>query len=245
MQDVAHIGAVDAVGPMTLAVTWGDGSVSHVNLAGWIARGGRRFAALGNALIFNGATVGLYGGNVTWDDDEGDLAIDSEHLRMISEHQAPFDATAAARWQEDMQVSNVEVADLLGIAPSTWAAYKAGAAIPSTVARLCRAMRSEPVSLSAHLRPRIAGNPGKGPVCVDPSQKARLRWRDKSVPVTQDWPTLRKAVLAFYRLPEEKQDSASIVLAGVLTIYKASTIRRLDYGPRDDGQTEGRSALTA
>ncbi len=119
MQDVAHIQAVIATGSSTLTVTWGDGSISHVDLAGWIARGGQGFAALRNALIFAGATVGLYGGNVTWDDDEGDLAIDSEHLRMIAEHQAPFDAAGASRWQDDMRLSNVEAADLIGIAPST------------------------------------------------------------------------------------------------------------------------------
>ena len=95
MQDVARIAAVAATGPSTLAVTWADGTASTVDLAGWIARGGRRFAALGNALVFAEVKAGLYGGNATWDDDEGDLSIDSEHLRMLAEHQAPFDAVAA------------------------------------------------------------------------------------------------------------------------------------------------------
>ncbi len=99
-------------------------------------------------------------------------------------------------------------------------------------------MRGEPVSLSAHLRPRTPGNPGKGPIYVDASQKARLRWREDSRPVTQDWPTLQEAVLAFYRLPEDRQDGASIVLARTTAVYRPASIRRLHHGPRDDERSE-------
>jgi hypothetical protein len=245
MQDVAHIQTVNTTGPTTLAVIWGDGSVSHVDLAGWIARGGRRFAALGNALVFAGAAVGLYGGNVTWDDDEGDLAIDSEHLQMIAEHQAPFDAAAAACWQEDMRVSNVEAADLLGVAPSTWAAYKAGATIPATVARLCRAMRDEPTMLSAHLQPRTAGNPGKGPIYLDLRQEADLRWPEPRR-ITKPYRTLQEAVREFYRLPEEQQVRASVVLrgSGLPVVYKAAEIRRFRAMAPDDVQAGARSGVT-
>ena len=88
MQDVARI----AAGPTALAVTWSDGTASAADLAGWIARGSDRIAPLRDPAIFARAGLGLYGGNVTWDGDEGDLAIDSEHLRMIADHQAPFAA---------------------------------------------------------------------------------------------------------------------------------------------------------
>lgn len=223
MRDVAHIRAVAATGPSTLAVTWGDGSMSHVDLAGWIARGGRRFAVLGNALVFAAATVGLHGGNVTWDDDEGDLAIDSEHLRMLAEHQAPFDAAMATCWQDDMRVSNVEAADLLGIAPSTWAAYKAGSTIPATIARLCRAMRSEPTALSAHLRPRVAGRPGKEPIHVDEADRAELRVSGEVKPFAH----VQGAVIAFYGLPDEQQSRASIAIPERGAVYRSAAIRRL------------------
>lgn len=92
MQDVARIAAVVAAGPTALAVTWFDGTASTVDLAGWIARGSHRIAPLKDPAVFARAAAGLYGGSVTWDGDEGDLAIDSEHLRMIADHQAPFTA---------------------------------------------------------------------------------------------------------------------------------------------------------
>ena len=227
MQDVARITAVAATGPTTLAVTWADGTASVVDLAGWIARGNRRFAALGNALVFAGVKVGLYGGNATWDDDEGDLSIDSEHLRMLAEHQAPFDAAAVLAWQDAMDVSNAEAADLLGVSLSTWSSYRAGATIPPTVARLCRAMRDEPTMLSAHLKPRAAGNPGKGPIYLDLLQQADLRWPEPRR-VTKACRTLQEAVREFYRLPEEHQVRASVVLrgGGMPVVYKAAEIRR-------------------
>ncbi|MBH0619102.1 DUF2442 domain-containing protein [Salmonella enterica] len=160
MQDVARIAAVAVVGPSKLDVTWSDGTASTIDLAGWIARGSARIAPLKDSSVFARAELGLYGGNVTWDGDEGDLAIDSEHLRMIGEHQAPFDAAAISAWQADMGVSNAEAADLVDVVPSTWFAYKAGTrVIPPTVARLCRAIRNDPVMLSAHLRPRVQGRP--------------------------------------------------------------------------------------
>ena len=159
MQDVAHIEDVTVTGSSTIAVTWRDGSMSAVDLAGWISRGTERIAPLKDPAVFARAAVGLYGGNVTWGDAEGGRAIDSEHLRMLAEHQAPFGAVEAAGWQAEMAVSNAEAADLLAVAPSTWSSYKAGATIPATVARLCRAMRGDSVILSAHLRPRVMGRP--------------------------------------------------------------------------------------
>lgn len=81
---------------------------------------------------------------------------------MIADHQAPFAAAEVTEWQADMGVSNAEAADLVGVVPSTWSSYKAGANVPATVARLCRAMRADPVILSAHLRPRAAGRPKGG-----------------------------------------------------------------------------------
>ncbi len=236
MRDVARIKEVIATSPSVLAVTWADGTSSTVDLAGWIARGGRRFAALGNALVFAQAELGLYGGNVTWDHDEGDLAIDAEHLRMLADHQAPFDAAAAARWQDETGVSNVEAADLLGLAPSTWSSYKAGAAIPATVARLCRIMRDDPAALAAHLRPRTAGNPGGGPVYVstpvrvDMAEEAELRVNGRS-PERRLY--LHDAVISFYALPDEQQARAVIETLGDGKVYKASAIRRFHDLPQE------------
>lgn len=235
MQDVACIADVVASGPSTLAVTWTDGTASTVDLAGWIARGGRRFAALANALVFAGVKVGLYGGNATWDDDEGDLSIDAEHLRMLADHQAPFDAATLASWQDAVGVSNAEAADLVGVSLSTWSSYKAGAAIPATVARLCRAMRDDPAALAAHLRPRTAGNPGRGPlyvarpVPVDGNNCADLRVSGE----TTGYAHLSDAVLAFYALPDDKQARATIKVWDGGRIFKATEIRRFHDAPDD------------
>src|SRR5207248_2686715 len=100
------------------------------------------------------------GAAVAWDDD--DLRIDAVHLEQLAREQRPFGAREAAEWQHALQLSNHEAAALLGIAVSTWNAYKAQGNIPGQVAMLCRAARRDPIMMHAHFRPRrAAGRPRK------------------------------------------------------------------------------------
>ncbi len=159
MLEAPRIESVTAVGPTTVVVAWRGGRESTVDLAGWIGRDNPRIAPLRDAEMFKRASVGALGGNITWDGDEGDLAIDAIHLAMIADEQEPFRAAEAAAWQAELGLSNQEAAGLLGVVPSTWNAYKAGATIPATIARLCRAAHRDPVILHAHLKPRTPGRP--------------------------------------------------------------------------------------
>lgn len=158
-----RIAAVLAAAPATVVVTWaGRDGTDSVDLGGWIAKGGDTLAPLADPKTFGRATVGEYGANLTWDGDEGDLAIDAVHLEMLAGEQRPWGATEAAAWQDAMKLSNREAADLLGIVPSTWNAYKAGSRVPTAIAIACRAAVRDPVILQAHLRPaRSAGRPRK------------------------------------------------------------------------------------
>ena len=84
------------------------------------------------------------------------------HLQLLAQEQRPFRAKEAAEWQRAMGLSNREAAALLGIAVSTWSAYKAQGNIPGAVAMLCRATRRDPIMMHAHFRPRrAAGRPRK------------------------------------------------------------------------------------
>lgn len=65
-------------------------------------------------------------------------------------------------WQERLQLSNNEAADLLDIALSAYHTYKNGTArIPSVVQIACRAIHRDPVLFVAHYRPRRP--PGRPP----------------------------------------------------------------------------------
>jgi hypothetical protein len=160
MDKTPRVERVAARGPTTLRIKWRRGPSGDVDLAGWIATGGDILARLNNPDLFRKARIADYGSAVTWDDD--DLRIDAVHLEQLGLEQRPFGAKEAAEWQRTMQLSNHEAAALLGIAVSTWNAYKAQGKIPSAIAMLCRAARRDPIMMHAHFRPRrTAGRPRK------------------------------------------------------------------------------------
>ena len=154
-ETMPRIEAVSIEGAGRLSVNWrGKTRKDMVNLLGWIATGGETLAPLKIPPIFSKASIGNYGAAIVWDDD--DLAIDAQHVMLPAHEQKKFDERDAKRWQEQIGLSNNEVADL--------SAYKAGhSAIPATIAMLCRAMLRDPVLMQAHYRPRTNGRP---PKCV-------------------------------------------------------------------------------
>jgi len=160
MDKLPRIERVAVRGPTTLRIKWRRGTANDVDLAGWIATGGEILARLGRQSVFDKARVADYGAAIAWDD--GDLRIDASHLEQLALEQRPFGAKEAAEWQRAMQLSNHEAAALLGLAVSTWNAYKAQGNIPNAVAMACRAARRDPIMMHAHFRPRRpAGRPRK------------------------------------------------------------------------------------
>lgn len=81
---VPRISAVAVTAPNVITVTWSDSSMTEVDLTDWIEGGSDLLAPLKQADVFARAGVGAFGGNVTWDEDEGDLAIDSLHLKQMA-----------------------------------------------------------------------------------------------------------------------------------------------------------------
>jgi hypothetical protein len=159
-KELPRIEAVTVDGPSTLHVRWrGDKHEDTVNLIGWIATGGDILAPLRDPEVFAQAAVESHGRAVGWGDD--DLAIDALHLKKLAEEQRPFGNSAVCEWQDALELSNREAADLIGVSLSTWNTYKVAAAIPRTVAMLLRATRRDPLLMQAHLRPRTAGRPKK------------------------------------------------------------------------------------
>ncbi|MCP1540171.1 hypothetical protein [Methylorubrum extorquens] len=155
-----RIATVFRTGPTILGVTWSDGPSDRVDLAGWIATGGEALAPLKDAAVFATARPGDYGASVEWGAEDGDLAIDAHHLRLIANEQRRFGHEEASKWQAAAGLSNQEVADFLGVSLSTWNAYKAGTnPVPAAVSMSCRAALRDPLMLHAHYRPRKPGRP--------------------------------------------------------------------------------------
>jgi hypothetical protein len=157
--EIPRIEAVSVDGPSSLRVRWrGKRAADKVGLGGWITTGGEVLAPLRDPTIFRRAEVANYGGAVTWD-EEGDLAIDAMHLKMIADEQRPFGNNDIRVWQDRAKISNAEAADFVGVSLSTWNSYRASAAIPTAVAITLRAALRDPLLMQAHLKPRTAGRP--------------------------------------------------------------------------------------
>ena len=147
-------------GPSSLRIRWkGQRTTSVVDLAGWIATGGELLASLKEPGVFARAEVGGYGSAVEW--DEGDLAIDAVHLKLLADAQRPFDNSQLREWQLLARISNAEAADLVGVSLSTWASYRVDATIPKSVAIVCKASMRDPLWMQAYLKPRTSGRPRK------------------------------------------------------------------------------------
>ncbi|HEV7600353.1 MAG TPA: hypothetical protein VGO49_08840 [Bradyrhizobium sp.] len=84
--ELPRIETVSVVQPARLRLRWqGRRAGDSVDLTGWMATGGQTLAPLREAPIFAKASVGNYGAAVVWED--GDLAIDATHLKMLSDEQ--------------------------------------------------------------------------------------------------------------------------------------------------------------
>jgi Protein of unknown function (DUF2442) len=148
---IPRIARVEAGPGQVLTLSWQDGRTTRVDLSGWI--GLHDISELRDEAVFSRPEMAEYGSCVQWAGNE-DLSIDTVHLEMLAEQQADFTAKDVAAWQNRLNLSNREAADLLGVAPSTWSLYKAGGAIPAAVRIACRAVERDPVLLEAHFKPR-------------------------------------------------------------------------------------------
>jgi hypothetical protein len=84
--ELPRIETISVAQPATLQLRWrGRQAGDSVDLTGWIATAGQTLAPLRQAQVFAKASVGNCGAAVVWDD--GDLAIDATHLKMLADEQ--------------------------------------------------------------------------------------------------------------------------------------------------------------
>lgn len=154
-----RLAAVTTEPGFVLVASWQDGTTGRIALSGWIKSGPPAIQRLRDPVLFGRAAVADYGLAVEWDDDK-DLAIDTVHLELLVEQQAPFSADDLVAWQDRHKLSNQEAADLIGVHVNTWANYRNGVtSMPRGVAIALRAMDRDPLLFAAHFRPRYPGRP--------------------------------------------------------------------------------------
>ena len=144
--------------PKMLVVDWVGGGRDTVDLTGLIARY-EAFAPLDDADEFAGVEVVNWGGGVAW---ACGVDYSADSLARLAEEQRPMTAAEFVRWQEKMNVSNREAADLLDRSLTTIKNYRSGAVeISLPVATTLRTMMHDPTVFVAHFRSRKPGRPRK------------------------------------------------------------------------------------
>ncbi len=150
----ARLGEADG----TLAIDWKGGGHDIIDFAGLIASD-PLFAPLADILLFAKVEVIDWGIAVAWTDD---IELSGTSLRRLAEAQRPMTGAELTGFQRAKDISNQELADLIGRSLSIVKDYKAGRQpIPLAVAAAVRSM-VDPVIFAAHYRPaRKAGRPRK------------------------------------------------------------------------------------
>lgn len=143
--------------PWALTIDWENGERDTVDLTGVIARV-PAFKPLEDAALFHQVEVVAFGDAIGW---PGNLDYGADTLHMLAEEQRPMTGTAFKRLIQTIGLSTGEIADILGVAPSTIKNYVRAERVPAHVAIAMRAIVRDPTVLRAHFRPKKAGRPRK------------------------------------------------------------------------------------
>ena len=170
MNALRRVDSVAAEAPCTLRITWRDGQVDAIDMAGVIAAFGP-FAPLKDEAAFRSVRVADWGSGVEWDNG---LDFSSDSLERLAEEQRGMDGAEFKAWLESMGLSIQETADLFGVAPSTIKEYrKPGRTLPIAWQIACHAMKRDPETFFARYRPRLSGRPKKAEAAAGESSRGQ------------------------------------------------------------------------
>lgn len=146
--------------PLTLTLTWVDGSRDNVDLTGLIYRSRHFRVFTQNPGAFRDVSVTEFGGGVEW---ENGLDYAATGLKLLADEQRPMSGKDLSAFEAENDLNTAETSALLGIAERTVRAYRHEKQLPATVAITLRAMRANKALLAAHYRPipRTLGRPRK------------------------------------------------------------------------------------
>ncbi len=153
--NLPRLKSVRALPGRKLKLVWQSGETRLCGLTGLIARV-PALTPLADATIFAGVKMIDWGAAVGWSNG---LDLSAQTLHQISGEQQNFGAQAFRKWQTELNLSNQEAADALGLALGTIKNYRKGNVIPLAIAVACRAMLNDPHVIAAHYRPRKPGRP--------------------------------------------------------------------------------------
>jgi len=147
--------------PLSLRVTWDDGTHSRVDLTG-LVHSSRHFAGFAeDQAAFRRVKPVGYGSGIGWDNG---LDYSAATLRTLADQQQSLTGKHLVAFEERHDLNTAETAALLHVAERTIRAYRDADALPEAVSIALRAFDSDPTVFAAHYRPverRGRGRPKK------------------------------------------------------------------------------------
>ena len=146
-----RVKAVEAAkAPLSLRVTWNDGTRSDVDLTG-LVHSSRHFGGFADdPEAFRRVKPVGYGSGIGWDNG---LDYSAATLRTLAEQQQPLSGRDLADFEGRHGLNTAETAALFDVAERTVRGYRDAAALPETIAIALRALDGDPAVFAAHYRP--------------------------------------------------------------------------------------------
>ncbi|MFQ5764902.1 MAG: DUF2442 domain-containing protein [Rhodospirillales bacterium] len=142
--------------PYSLEVTWTNGRRTPVDMTGVVSRS-EHFGALRDAEAFAAVRVVTHGWGIGWDCG---LDYSAESLDRLAREQEPMTGDDFIAWQRNLELSNQEAADVLGVTLTTIKNYRRlKSHLPTMVTIACSSLAEDRTAFFAHFRPRRAGRP--------------------------------------------------------------------------------------
>ncbi len=147
--------------PLSLRVTWDDGTKSHVDLTG-LVHSSRHFSGFAeDQAAFRRVKPVGYGSGIGWDNG---LDYSAATLRILAEQQRTLSGRELAAFERKHGLNTAETAAMLDVAERTVRSYREAEILPEPIAVTLRVMDSDPTVFAAHYRPverRGRGRPKK------------------------------------------------------------------------------------
>jgi len=147
-----------AKAPLSLRVTWDDGTKSRVDLTG-LVHSSRHFAVFAeDAAAFRRVKPVGYGSGIGWDNG---LDYSAATLRTLAEQQQKLSGRELEAFERRHGLNTAEIAAMLDVAERTVRSYREAEALPEPIAVTLRAFDEDPTVFAAHYRPIVRRKRGR------------------------------------------------------------------------------------
>ena len=157
---IRHVAAARKM-PLSLYVTWDDGTRSLIDLTGLVHTSRHFKIFIDDLAAFRQVKSVGYGSGIEW---ANGLDCSATTLRTLAQQQQSLSGRHLAAFEKLHGLNTAETATMFHVAERTVRAYRSADTLPESIAIALRVFESDPTVFAAHYRPvahRARGRPPK------------------------------------------------------------------------------------